>query len=59
MASCAAQMCSTDEFCIAYRTVGGAVTMPDSNGNCPGRTHVEGMYCLSDPLIPQPIFREA
>ena len=46
--SCAGAMCASDEFCVAYRTIGGAVVMPDPNGNCPARSHAESNYCLTD-----------
>jgi hypothetical protein len=45
---CVGETCAANETCVGYRTVGGAVTPPDQNGECtPGR-HVEGNTCQSD-----------
>jgi hypothetical protein len=38
---CPGASCNTGEICIAYRTVGGAVFMPDDAGACPPGRHPE------------------
>ena len=45
---CVGMTCTANQTCVAYRTVGGAVTAPDTAGNCPTGRHVENHLCQSD-----------
>jgi hypothetical protein len=45
---CAGSTCNASQTCVAYRTVGGTVDLPDQNNHCPTGRHLEGNYCLSD-----------
>jgi hypothetical protein len=49
--SCGGTQCRVPaELCVAHRTVGGGMLLPDA-GRCPAGTHVEGtsrQYCAAD-----------
>ena len=45
---CVGMTCAANQTCVAYRTVGGAITSPDTAGNCPTGKHVENHLCQSD-----------
>jgi len=42
------QTCAPGQFCIGYRAVGGAVSLPDSTGKCVITKHVENGRCQND-----------
>jgi hypothetical protein len=44
---CNGLTCTATQACVAYRTVGGAVTAPDA-GTCSPGNHPEGNHCLAD-----------
>lgn len=46
--TCGTESCTAGEVCVAYRTVGGALFVPDQNGMCPAGRHVEGDRCEPD-----------
>jgi hypothetical protein len=47
-ALCIDRTCDDSEVCVAYRTVGGALTFPDDAGACPLNAHKENDYCIAD-----------
>jgi hypothetical protein len=38
---CGAMTCGVGEACVAFRVQGGALLLPDANGNCATGQHVE------------------
>ena len=48
---CGESTCGADEVCIAYRTVGGALLLPDEDGNCPEGSYSSGgsaAHCIRE-----------
>lgn len=45
---CVDRTCSESEACVAYRTIGGALTFPEDGGACPSNAHRENDYCLAN-----------
>ncbi|HEY0469646.1 MAG TPA: hypothetical protein VGC79_35895 [Polyangiaceae bacterium] len=44
---CNGALCSATEVCIGYRTLGGALSLPDG-GTCPTGKHIEDNQCRAD-----------
>ncbi|MES1182765.1 MAG: hypothetical protein ABUL60_03065, partial [Myxococcales bacterium] len=45
---CVGSTCTASETCVAYRTIGGAIFPPDTEGMCMTGRHVEGNMCQPD-----------
>ncbi len=47
--ACTGQTCGATQACIAFRTVGGPIVVPDPDaGACPDGQHMEGLTCAAD-----------
>ncbi len=46
--NCVDRTCSASEACVAYRTIGGAITFPGDGGACPLYAHLEGSTCQAN-----------
>jgi len=45
---CVDTTCGAAQSCVAYRTVGGAIDLPDTHGMCAAGEHLEGDRCEAD-----------